>query len=64
MGGEYFNLDDVMAETVIEPMPGMEKKFSMMKAPATRKATGQNPPVETQRPKDTSHTGKKAGRTP
>ena len=36
--------------------------------PATRKATGQNPPVKTpvktQRPKGTSPTGKKTGRTP
>jgi transposase len=30
---------------------------------ATRKATGQNPPAETQPPKGTSRTGKKAGRT-
>jgi hypothetical protein len=31
---------------------------------ATRKATDQNPPVKTQRPKGTSRTGKKADRTP
>jgi transposase len=31
---------------------------------ATRKATGQNPPVKTQRPKGTSRTGKKPRRTP
>ena len=31
---------------------------------ATRKATGQNPLVKTQRPKGTSRTGKKTGRTP
>ena len=31
---------------------------------ATRKATGQDPPVKTQRPKGTSRTGNKAGRTP
>jgi transposase len=31
---------------------------------ATRKATSQNPPVKTQRPKGASRPGKKAGRTP
>ena len=31
---------------------------------ATRKATGQNPPVKPQRPKGTSRIGKKAGRSP